>query len=105
MAQPNTAQSRCNEANILLAILAIQRRQIGSVRQAAATYNVPNSTLADQLARKPSQRDCQPNLQKVTPIKEEVIVARILDLNLRGFPPSLNNVRYIANKLLAKRGA
>jgi len=105
MAQPNNTQLRCNEANILLAISAIDRRQIGSVRQAAAIYDVPKTTLTNQLAGKPSRRDCQPNSQKVTPIEEEVIVARIPDLDSQGYPPSLNNVRYMANKLLAKRGA
>jgi hypothetical protein len=53
----------------------------------------------------PSRRDCKPNLKKVTLIKEEVIVTHILDFDLRGFLPSLNDVRYIANKLLAGRGA
>jgi hypothetical protein len=53
----------------------------------------------------PLRRDCAPNLQKITPIKEEVVVAHILDLDSRGFLPSLNYVQYMANKLLAKRGA
>jgi hypothetical protein len=47
IAQPNTAQLRCNEANILLAILTIKARQIGSLRQAAATYSAPRSTLTN----------------------------------------------------------
>jgi hypothetical protein len=105
MAQPNTNQLRCNEANILLAISAIKARQIGSLRQAAATYNVSQSTLTNRLAGMPARRDCKTNSQKVTPIEEEVIVAHILDLDSRGFPPSLNDVRYMANKLLAERGA
>jgi hypothetical protein len=75
------------------------------MQQAAVTYNVAKSTLANQLAGKPSRRDCKPNSQKITPIEEEAIVKHILDLNSRGFPPSLNDVRYMANKLLAKRGA
>ena len=51
----------------------------------------------------PARRDCQPNLQKVTPIKEKVIVAHVLDLNLQGFLLSLNAVQAMANKLLAER--
>jgi hypothetical protein len=47
MAQPSTTQSPCNEAAILLAILAINNRQILNVCRAAATYNVPESTLRD----------------------------------------------------------
>ena len=54
----------------------------------------------------PARRDCQPNnSQEVTPLKEEVVIKHILDLDLRGFSPSLNAVREIANKLLAARSA
>ena len=105
MAQPPTTQLPCNEANILLAISALNRRQIRNVCQAAATYNVPKSTLRDQLAGKAARRDCQPNLKKLANPKEEAIIKHVLDLNAQGFLPSLDNVQYIANKLLAKRSA
>jgi hypothetical protein len=105
MAQPNTAQSRCNEANIVLAISALKGKQIRNVYQAAATYNVPESTLRSRLAGITSRRDCQANLKKLTNPEEEAIIQHVLDLNSRGFPPSLNDVRYMANKLLAERGA
>ena len=105
MAQPNTAQSRCNEANIVLAILALKGRQIRNVYQAAAMYNVPESTLRSRLAGITSRRDCQANSKKLTDHEEETIIQHVLDLDSRGFPPSLNDVRYMANKLLAERGA
>jgi hypothetical protein len=105
MAQPPTTQLPCNEDNILLAISALEQGQFRSVRQAAATYNVTKSTLRNQLARIPARRDCQPNLKKVTPLEEEVIFCYILDLDARGFPPSIKDVRVIANTLLAQRGA
>jgi hypothetical protein len=73
--------------------------------QTAATYNVPKSTLLNRLAGKPARRDCQPNSLKITPLKEEIVARCILDLDSRGFPPSLDNVRVMANKLLAERGA
>ena len=53
----------------------------------------------------PARRDCQPTLKKLTKPKEEAIIRNILNLNLRGFPPSLTAVQVVANKLLAKRGA
>jgi len=105
MAQPPTTRLPCNEADILLAILALEQRRISSVNLAAAVYNVPQSTLADRLAGRPARRNCKPNLKKLTKLKEEVVIKHILDLNSRGFSPSLNAVREIADKLLATRSA
>jgi hypothetical protein len=82
MAQPPTTQLPCNEDNILVTISALKQGQFRSVRQAAATYNVTESTLRNRLARMLARRDCQPNSQKVTPPKEEVIVRCILDLDV-----------------------
>ena len=104
MAQPNTTRLPYNEEDVLLAILAIQREQIRSVGEVAVTYNVPESTLRNRLARMPARRDCQPNSKNLTKPEEEVIIRHILDLDLQGFPPSLYAVRVIANKLLAERG-
>ena len=105
MAQPNTTQLPCNEADILLAISAIKQGHIPTIKQAAALYNVPRTTLSNQYASKPARRDYYSTTKKLTPLKEEVIIKHILNLNAREFPPSLNNVQYIANKLLAKRSA
>jgi hypothetical protein len=44
-------------------------------------------------------------MKKLTNPEEEAIIEHVLDLDSRGFPPSLNDVRYMANKLLAERGA
>ena len=46
-----------------------------------------------------------PNLKKLTKLKEEVIVRHILDLDLRGFAPTLGAVKDIADKLLTARAA
>ncbi len=105
MAQPSTTQLPCNEANILLAISALNQGQIQSVNKAAATFNVPQSTLHNRLARRRAQRNCQPNLKKLTKLEEEAIIKHVLDLNLQGFAPSLTAVREMANKLLSARGA
>ena len=105
MVQPNTTQLPCNEEDILLAIVAIKGGQIGNVRQAAATYNVTESTLRNRLAGMPARRDCPPKSRKLTNPEEEVIIRYILDLDSRGFPPSFYAVRVMANKLLAERGA
>ena len=95
----------CNEANLLLAIAALNRGQIKSVAQAAATFKVPRTTLRARRAGIAMRRDCQPSLKKLTKLEEEVIVRYILDLDSRGFAPSYAAVRDMADKLLTARGA
>jgi hypothetical protein len=105
MAQPTTTRLPYDEAQILLAISALNQRQIGSVNRAAAMYNVPESTLRSRLAGVTPRRDYQPKLKKLTEPEEEVIIRYILDLDSRGFPPTIDAIRLMANKLLAERGA
>jgi hypothetical protein len=93
-----------NEADIQLAILAVTSSQISAVRRAAAAYEVVESTLRNRRAGKPARRDCQPNSKKLTQREEEVIIRYILDLDTRGFSPTYNAVRDMANLLLLKRG-
>ena len=51
-----------------------------------------------------SRRDYTSPIKKLTQSKELAIVERVLDLDLRGFPPIKAIVRDIANKLLAECG-
>jgi hypothetical protein len=94
-----------NEGDVQLAISSLDASQIHSKRRAAATFNVPKSTLHDRRAGRPARRDCQPNSKKLTQLEEEVIVNYILDLDQRGFAPTYAAVRDMADKLLAARGA
>ena len=48
MSQQHNAQLIQNEGRISLAILAINRNQIQSVRRAVATYSIPRITLRRQ---------------------------------------------------------
>ena len=105
MAQPTINRSPYSEADISLAISSINRKQIQSVNQAAAIFSIPESTLRDRRAGKPPRRDCQPNSKKLSELEEEMITAHILELDSRGFPPTLDAVRDMADKLLAERGA
>ena len=94
-----------NKGDILLAISSIDAAQIPSARRATAIFNVPKATLRDRRARKPTRRNCKPNLKKLTKLEEEVIIRHILDLDTRGFAPTLGAVQDMADKLLAKRSA
>ena len=94
-----------NETDIQLAISSLNAHQIQSNRRAAAIFNVTRSTLQNRRNGKPARRDCQPNSRKLTEREEQVIIRYILDLDTRGFAPTYEAIRNIANKLLAARGA
>jgi hypothetical protein len=74
-----------------------------SQRRAAAIYSVPQRTLSDRRAGRPSRADCTPNSRNLTLTEEGVIVQHILDLDRRGFPPRLAAVADMANSLRAER--
>jgi hypothetical protein len=92
MAQPTSTQLPYKEADISLAIQAIEHNQIQTVREAVRAYSVPRSTLRDRRAGITMRRDCEPNSKKLTKLEEEVIVGHILDLDSRGFAPTLGAV-------------
>ena len=105
MPLPKQAQKASREADIHIAILALNQTQIRSYRDAARTFEVPRTTLTRRRTGKPARRDCQPNSKKLTQREEEVIVQYILDLDQRGFAPTYAAIRDMADKLLAARGA
>jgi len=47
----------------------------------------------------------RPAIQLLTKIKEEVVVQYILDLDSRGFPPWVKDIRDMADYILATRGS
>ncbi|KAJ3551518.1 hypothetical protein NPX13_g11344 [Xylaria arbuscula] len=93
------------EAQLLLAIQAIQKDPTLSVRAAAKIYNVPETTLRDRQRGILPRRDIPANSRKLTDSEEKAIVQYILDLDSRAFPPRLSSVEDMANRLLAERDA
>jgi hypothetical protein len=51
--------------------------RIHTVKNAAATFNVPQSTLATWLARIVARHDYKPKLKKLTLLEEQVIIKHI----------------------------
>ncbi|KFY28361.1 hypothetical protein V493_02963, partial [Pseudogymnoascus sp. VKM F-4281 (FW-2241)] len=93
------------EAQIILAIEAIQSSRKLSRRAAAKLYNVPESTLRARMNSVTPKADSRPVSQSLTKIEEEVVVQYILDLDSRGFPPLIRDVEAMVNSILASRGA
>jgi hypothetical protein len=98
---PSLAQK---EAKIQLAKTAIEKHQIQSNRNAAKVYDVNRETLRLRRAGRVARHDYRPKSRLLLDLEESVVVERILDLDLRGFPPTLQAVGDMANSILAARG-
>jgi hypothetical protein len=93
------------EGRISLALSIFSKGQFKSLRAAARSYDILHTTLTKRYRGIPSRHKSQPNSGKLTEIKEEVLLQRILDLNTQGFAPRISIVREIANLILANREA
>jgi hypothetical protein len=93
------------EGRVLLAIQAIQKQEIISVREAASHFTVPEATLRRRLRGIPSRSETRANGLKLDAIKEESLLKWILSMDLRGLAPRHATVREMANFLLARRGS
>jgi hypothetical protein len=98
-------QDKTPEARVILAIEAIQSSCKLSRRAAAKIYNVPEATLRHRMNGRTTMAERRPAVQNLSKIEEEVVVRYILDLDSRGFPPSIGDVAAMANHVLASRGA
>jgi hypothetical protein len=68
------------EAQVQLALQALQQDPKLSVLRAVAIYRVPKTTLRDRRARRPSRADTMANSRNLSNTKEQVIVEHILKL-------------------------
>jgi hypothetical protein len=105
MNQPKRIRLKSNEANVNMAIQAIEMDQFGSNRSAATAFKVSKDTLTRRRKGVPARRDCTPNSKNLTELEEEVIVSHALDLDTRGFQLTYDLLREMADKLLTDRGA
>jgi hypothetical protein len=97
-------QKTYNKGTLSLAIKATQTTMPDSTRQASKAFAVPQTTLRRRRAGKPSRRNTKPGSKKLDKLEEEVIVARILELDAQGMGATRNMVQEMANDLLAARG-
>ena len=95
--------SQFKEARILLVIQTIRTNPEMLIRRVAKTYDVSRITLRDRMKDripKTEKRNTQHNL---IPIEEEILVRHILDLDSRGFPSRIDDVRDMTDLLCKVR--
>jgi len=73
-------------------------------RAAAKLYDIPETTLRDRMSGATPIAERRPVAQVLTALEETAVVQYILDLDAKWFQPSLENVRVMADRILASRG-
>ncbi|EFW17853.1 conserved hypothetical protein [Coccidioides posadasii str. Silveira] len=91
------------EGRLELAISAIKKQEVPSIREAARLFEVPYSTLCYRLNGRPARTSLRANSTKLTEAEENLLVQWILDLAKRGSPPRPAFVENMANHLLTLR--
>jgi hypothetical protein len=94
-----------DEAQVILALQAMQNNPKLSARAAGKVYSVDHQKLSRRRHGMQSRCDIPANSRKLTNLEESVLVQYILDLAAKGFPPRLSVVGDMANRLLASRDA
>ncbi|ODM23528.1 hypothetical protein SI65_01117 [Aspergillus cristatus] len=93
------------EGRVLLAIQAIKKQEISSIRDAARQFQVPRTTLQRRLTGLTVRSETRANSHKLTKTEEQSLVQWIFSLDDRGAAPRPTSVQEIANLLLAARGS
>jgi helix-turn-helix, Psq domain. len=97
----NKQDSIHQEGRILLAIQALQKKDIPSVAAAARVYNVPRSTLRGRVNGALSKPTTRANNVKLSQKDEDILTKWILSMDDRGAAPRPPMVRRMADILLA----
>jgi hypothetical protein len=91
------------EGRVSLALQAYITHQIPSLRTAAATYDVPYTTLYRRHTGVLSRADVLANSRKFTNNEEQLLLRKILQLSADGFPPQRAIVEEMANIMLSTK--
>ncbi len=93
------------EAQLNLALKALEKDPKLRLSAAAKIYSVPYTTLYNRRVGRPSRRDIPANSRKLTDLEECTIIQYITELCTRIFPPRLRFMEDMANRLLRERDA
>ncbi|KFZ24810.1 hypothetical protein V502_00710, partial [Pseudogymnoascus sp. VKM F-4520 (FW-2644)] len=103
MPQPTGVQLASKEGRMALAINSYNLGYFTSIRSAADTYDVPESTLRTRLKGRPSRQEYRSINHNLTDTEELILVNWVLSMDERGLPVRAALIRDMANLLLQKR--
>ena len=89
------------ESRIQLALNAYKKGQFKTLQSASLAFDVPQTTLQQQIGGVASQAEKNANCQKLSNTEESTLSAWILDMNRCGLPLQLSTVHYLAQLLLS----
>jgi hypothetical protein len=104
MAPTHTQKSPQKEGGIDLAIHGIRETQFSSQREAARVRRVTRSMLQPRVRVATPKQESRVKNNLLLPIEEEELVQRILNMEGRGFPSHLIDIKRFAESLISRRG-
>jgi hypothetical protein len=99
-ARTNSNKSVEKEGRVLLAVSAIKKQEIKSIREAARIFNVSDRTIRRRLNGTISRTETRANCHKLTEIQEHSLVQWVLSMDQRGAAPRPCQIQNMANILL-----
>jgi hypothetical protein len=101
----NTRQKAIEqEGRLVLAINALKKGQITTIRKASRLYDVPRTTLQYRLQGRAERQSTPANGLRLSKTEEESLKKWIISLALRGAAPRPTAIQIMADILLSKRG-
>jgi helix-turn-helix, Psq domain len=105
MARPRPPKTASKEARLQLAEQAIKLGQFKSIRRAAKVFNVPRTTLQDQLNGLVPKRGYRAPNNLLLEVEEIELINWILEIERRGFLAYIIDVERLATELISRRGS
>jgi hypothetical protein len=103
MPQLKRVDSSSKEGRLALALQAYKSGSFTSIRSAAKTYDIAETTLRARLKGRPAKHESRSVNHKLTETEESTLVKWILSMSERGLPLRTSAIRQMADLLLQKR--